>query len=475
MDTDEFRRNGHALVDRIADYWEGIEARPVRSQVTPGQIIAGLPETAPETGEAFDAILADFDRVLDPGLTNWAHPRFFAYFPANISPPAVLGEILSAGLGQQAMLWETSPAANELEAVTMSWLAQAIGLPAPFEGTIQDSASTATLCALIAVRERALDWTGNTDGLAGKPALTVYASAEAHSSIDKAARIAGFGDAGLRHVPVDDDFRMIPAELDRMIAEDRAAGLHPAGVVASIGATGVGAVDPVADIAEVSQKHGLYLHVDAAWAGSALICPEFRHLSRGVERADSIVFNPHKWLVTNFDCSAHFVRDPAILRKALSILPAYLVSEGSTAGPEYRDWTIPLGRRFRALKLWFALRSYGLESIRMMIRNHVAWAEELEGLVVAAPGFEMAAPRSLSLVVFRLTPDGVEGEALDALNDRLIATVNEAGFTYLTRTLVHGRVAVRVSIGNLTTERRHVIEAWAHVRDVAGTIGQSTP
>jgi len=471
MDIDEFRRRGHELIDRIADYWEEIESRPVRAKVKPGEIIAALPAEAPEGPETFDNVLADFDRILDPGLTNWAHPRFFAYFPANISPPAVLGEVLAAGLGQQAMLWETSPAANELEAVTMGWLARATGLPEPFEGTIQDSASTATLCALIAVRERALEWSGNTDGLSGKPPLTVYASAEAHSSIDKAARIAGFGEKHLRHVPVDDNFRMIPAELDRMIAEDRAAGLQPAGIVASIGATGVGAVDPVADIAAVSEKHGLYLHVDAAWAGSALVCPEFRDLSKGIERADSLVFNPHKWLVTNFDCSAHFVRDPQVLRKALSILPAYLVSEGSTAGPEYRDWTIPLGRRFRALKLWFALRSYGLEAIRGMIRNHVAWAEELARLVDAAPGFELVAPRSLSLVVFRYCPDGRESEALDEINDRLIARVNEAGFTYLTRTLVRGRVAVRFSIGNLMTERRHVMEAWDHLREVAGTLG----
>ena len=251
---------------------------------------------------------------------------------------------------------------------------------------------------------------------------------------------------------------------------DRAAGRLPAAIVASIGATGIGAVDPVRAIAGVAAKHGVYLHVDAAWAGSALVCPEFRHMADGIEGADSLVFNPHKWMGVNFDCSAHFVKDPDVLRKALSILPAYLVSEGSGAGPEYRDWTIPLGRRFRALKLWFALRSHGLEAIRAMIRNHVAWTEELEGLIAAEPGFELAAPRSLALLAFRLRPDGVEGEDLDALNDRLIATVNETGFTYLTRTLVKGRVAARVSVGNLLTERRHVLEAWDHIRDVAGTL-----
>ncbi|MEJ8572690.1 pyridoxal phosphate-dependent decarboxylase family protein [Microbaculum marinum] len=471
MDTDEFRRRGHELVDRIAEYWETIESRPVRSKARPGAIAAALPAAAPEGPEGFDEILADFDRILDPGLTNWAHPRFFAYFPANISPPAVLGEILAAGLGQQAMLWETSPAANELEAVTMAWLAGAIGLPDAFRGTIQDSASTATLCALIAMRERALDWTGNSDGLSGKPKLVVYASAEAHSSIDKAARIAGFGDAGLRRIPADDRFRMTPTALEAAIAQDLAAGSVPAGIVASVGATGVGAVDPVSQIADIAARHGIYLHVDAAWAGSALICPEFRDIAAGIEKADSVVFNPHKWLVTNFDCSAHFVRDPAVLRKALSILPAYLVSEGSTAGPEYRDWTIPLGRRFRALKLWFALRSYGLEAIRAMIRNHVAWAEEVEGMVAAEPGFELAAPRSLALVVFRYRPHGLSDAALDALNDRLISIVNETGFTYLTRTLVGGRVAVRLSIGNLATERRHVVDAWEHVREVAESLG----
>ncbi|WP_436643690.1 pyridoxal phosphate-dependent decarboxylase family protein [Microbaculum sp. FT89] len=470
MDTDEFRRLGHALIDRIADYWDGIEERPVRSRTKPGDIVAALPAEAPETGEGFDRILADFDHILDPGLTNWAHPRFFAYFPANISPPAVLGEVLAAGLGQQAMLWETSPAANELEAVTMAWLGKAIGLPEAFKGTIQDSASTATLCALLAAREKALQWSGNTDGLSDKPALTVYASAEAHSSIDKAARIAGYGDIGLRRVETDAGFRMKPDALDEMITLDRAEGRLPAAVIASIGATGIGAVDPVRDVAQIAARHGVYLHVDAAWAGSALVCPEFRAVGDGIELADSLVFNPHKWMGVNFDCSAHFVKDPQVLRKALSILPAYLVSEGSGAGPEYRDWTIPLGRRFRALKLWFALRSYGLEAIRDMIRRHVAWAEELEGLIAAEPGFALAAPRSLALVAFRLTPEGRDGAALDTLNDRLIATVNETGFTYLTRTLVDGRVAVRVSIGNLLTERRHVLQAWDHIRDVAKTL-----
>lgn len=470
MNTDEFRRLGHQMVDRIADYWEGMEARPVRSQVEPGSIIAALPDEAPENPEGFAEILADYDRVLDPGLTNWPHPRFFAYFPANISPPSVLGEILSAGLGQQAMLWETSPAANELEAVTMTWLRKAIGLPDGFEGTIQDSASTATLCALIAMRERALDWSGNPDGLSGKPKPIVYSSAQAHSSIDKAARIAGFGDAGLRHVPVDATFRMIPDALEAMIAEDKAAGHLPAGIVASFGATGVGAIDPIDAVADIARRHDLFLHVDAAWAGSALVCPEFRPLAAGVEKADSLVFNPHKWLVTNFDCSALFVRDPQVLRKALSILPAYLVSEGSEAGPEYRDWTIPLGRRFRALKLWFALRNYGMEAIRTMIRDHVAWASELEALIEAEPDFRLAAPRVLSLVAFRYTPAGLDDEALDALNDRLIADINSGGFTYLTRTLVDNRVAVRFSIGNLTTEHRHVIEAWEHVRTVAKSL-----
>lgn len=467
MDTEEFRRRGHQMIDRIADYWEGIEARPVRSRARPGDIVAALPRQAPEEADGFDEILADFDAILDPGLTNWAHPRFFAYFPANISPPAVLGEMLAAGLGQQAMLWETSPAANELEAVTMTWLRKAIGLPDAFTGTIQDSASTATLCALLAARERALDWAGNAEGLSGQPPLVVYASSEAHSALDKAVRIAGYGVRGLRRVPVDEAFRMKADALEAMIEADRAAGRLPAAIVASIGATGVGPVDPIAGIAEVAARRGVYLHVDAAWAGSALVCPEFRHLADGIEGADSFVFNPHKWLLTNFDCSAHFVRDPRALRRTLSILPAFLVSQGSGAGPEYRDWTIPLGRRFRALKLWFTLRSYGLGAIRAMVRDHVAWAGELEGWIAAEPDFTLAAPRSLALVVFRYEPAGAGPDALDALNDRLIAAVNDTGFTYLTRTLVNGRVSVRFSIGNLTTQRRHVEDAWGHVRDMA--------
>ncbi len=468
MDITRFREQAHALVERMAAYLEDIETRPVRARTRPGEVAAALPGAAPEESEPFEAILADLERIVLPGLTHWQHPRFLAYFPANSSPPSVLAEMLTATFAVNAMLWQTSPAATEMETVVLDWLRRAIGLPEGFTGVIQGTASEATLCALLTARERALGWEGNEHGLFGQPPLAVYASAEAHSSVEKAVTIAGFGRRHLRPIATDDAFAMRPEALEEAIRADLEAGIRPCCVIATLGTTGVGASDPLAPIGEICARHGIFLHVDAAWAGSALLLPEWRHLAAGVERADSFVFNPHKWLLTNFDCSAHFLRRPEDLTRTLSILPAYLQSRETGQVIDYRDWGIPLGRRFRALKLWFVLRSYGLEGLRAMLRRHIDLAAELAGWIREAADFELVTGPNLALVTFRYRPGGTaEGEALDALNERLLHAVNEDGRTYLTPTRVRERYVLRASIGQGRTERRHVAEAWRAIAEIA--------
>ena len=465
MDLDAFRRHGHAVVDLVADYLAGVEDRPVRAQVQPGEIDAQLATGAPESGEAVEQILADFERVVMPGITHWQHPRFFAYFPANASPPSVLAEMLTAGIAAQCMLWQTSPAATEMETRVLDWVRQAIGLPAGFTGVIQDSASSATLAALVAARERALAGAGNSAGLAARAPVTVYATAEAHSSIEKACRIAGIGSAGLRHVATDGAGRMRADDLTVKIAEDRAQERHPAAVVATLGSTGIGAIDPLAEIAAVARAEAVYLHVDAAWAGSALLLEEWRWMSEGVAAADSFVFNPHKWLGVQFDCAAHFVREPGLLTAALGIQPSYLTSRETGAVVDYRDWSIPLGRRFRALKLWFTLRAYGLAALRAMLRDHIAWTAELAGWIAAEPDFELTTPPSLALLTFRHAPVGVA--ELDAHNRALLERINADGFLYLTPHTHRGRAVLRWSIGGRTTTRRDVAASFARVKALA--------
>jgi aromatic-L-amino-acid/L-tryptophan decarboxylase len=468
MDLDEFRRHGHRLVDWMADYLATVERHPVRAQVRPGEVAGALPPAAPDEGEPFERILADFERIVMPGMTHWQHPSFFAYFPANSSPPSVLAEMLTAALGAQCMLWQTSPAATELETAMLDWLRQLIGLPDGFAGVIQDSASSATLCALLVARERATGWRANQDGLAACPPLTFYTSAEAHSSVEKAARIAGIGRANLRLIATDDAFAMRLDVLEAAIRDDLAAGRRPAGVVASLGATGIGAIDPLEPIGAICERHGLYLHVDAAWAGSALLLEEQRWMSRGVEHADSFVFNPHKWLLTNFDCSAHYVRDPAALVRTLSILPPFLQSREGAEVTDYRDWSVPLGRRFRALKLWFVLRSYGAERLRAMLRDHIAWTAELAQWIEAAPDFELVTAPRLALLTFRHRPAGVDdAAALDQHNERLLHALNDDGRLYLTQTRVRGRYVIRFAIGQLHTTRAHVARAWQVIAETA--------
>ena len=470
MDIDEFRSHAHQIVDWMADYMAGMEARPVRAQTAPGEVAGKLPGTAPQTGESIREIMADFDRDIMPGITHWQHPSFFAYFPANSSPPSVLAEMLTAAIGAQCMLWQTSPAATEMEERVLDWLRLLIGLQDGFHGVIQDSASSAILCALLTARERATGWQINEDGFESASQLVVYCSAEAHTSTEKGAKIAGYGRRNVRKIPVDDRFAMRPDLLDAAVQEDLAAGRKPACVVASLGATGVGGIDDLRAIGEICRRYGIFFHVDAAWAGSALILPEHRGMLEGQEFIDSLVFNPHKWLLTNFDCSAHFVRDPDSLIRTFAIDATYLQSREAGQVNDYRDWGVPLGRRFRALKLWFVLRSYGVEGLQEFLRGHIRLAEKLERQIVAEPGFELTAPRVLSLINFRFRPEGVCDGEVDELNERLLHALNDSGQAYFTPTSVNGVYSIRISIGQTRTGPQHVERAWRLIRDMAASL-----
>ena len=470
MNPDDFRRHGHQLVDWMADYMRDVGALPVTPAVRPGDVLRQLPTSPPENGEPFDTLLQDFTRIIVPGMTHWNHPGWFAYFPANNSPPSILAEMLTATLGAQCMSWATSPAATELEQATMEWLRQMLGLPTDFTGVIQDTASTATLVALLSARERATDNAAGVSGLAGTGArLTVYASSEAHSSIDKGVKLAGYGLEQLRRVPVDQAYALMPDALDRMIVADRKAGFVPACVVATVGTTSSTAIDPLPRIAEVCRRHAVWLHVDAAYAGTAAIVPELRHLFDGVEQADSFVFNPHKWMLVNFDCSAYFVRDRDALLATFKVTPEYLRTAEDRDVVNFRDWGIQLGRRFRALKLWFVIRSYGLEGLRELVRKHVRLARELAGWIEAAPGFELMAPVPLGLVCFRYRPPElrVDDPRLQDLNAALLARVNATGRVRLTHTRLGGQFVIRVAIGQRQTERAHVEEVWRLIKEAA--------
>jgi aromatic-L-amino-acid decarboxylase len=463
MTPEQFRVHAHQLVDWMADYLRDVGSGPVTPDVTPGQIRASLPGEPPEQGEPFELIFEDFQRQIVPGMTHWSHPGWFAYFPANSSPPSILAEMLTATLGAQCMSWSTSPAATELEQVTMDWLRQLSGLPEGFTGVIQDTASTATLVALVSARERAR---ARSDA-----PLTVYASGEAHSSVAKAVRLAGLGDTALRLVPVDDTYAMRPDALQGLIGADRAAGLHPACVVATVGTTSSTAVDPLVPIGAAARENDLWFHVDAAYAGSAALLPECRHHFAGVELADSYLFNPHKWLLTNFDCTAYYVRDVPSLLRACSITPEYLRTAHDADVVNFRDWGIQLGRRFRALKLWFVLRSYGAEGIRAMLRRHLELARQFRAWVEGEPGFELLAPSPFGLVCFRHHPAGMDEADLDRHNEALLARVNASREVYLTHTRLDGRYTIRMAIGQWQTTEARVARAWELVRAAAGRAG----
>ena len=467
MKNEDFRLVGHQFVDWIADYFENVEKFPILSLLEPGDVKKNIPAVPPARGEAMEGIFRDFERVLLPGISHWQHPGWFAYFPANNSPASVLGEFLTAGLGAQCMVWQTSPAAAELEEVVLDWLRQMTGLPENFSGVIQDTASTATLCALLSARERATGFESNDAGL--RAPLTVYASEEAHSSVDKGVKIAGFGSKNFRRLPTDERFAVIPEKLEEAMTRDRDAGFVPACVVATVGTTSSGAIDPLRAVGEICRKHGAWFHVDAAWAGTAALLPEKRWILDGVELADSFVFNPHKWMVTNFDCSAYFVKDPAALVRTFEIHPEYLKTGVDAKVKNYRDWGIQLGRRFRALKLWFVIRSYGVEGLQAMVREHLRLAALVKDWVEGDGRFELLAPVDLGLVCFRLD-DGREESGLNELNRRLLERVNASGRVFLTHTTLRGKYTIRLVVGQRTTEERHVRGAWDIISAAAGDV-----
>ncbi len=470
MDIEEFRRLGHGVVDWIADY----RARatrgefPVMSRVAPGDTRAALPATPPEEAQPLDAALDDLTRVILPGCTHWQDPRFFAYFPSNSSLAAVLGDFLGTGLAQLGLNWQASPALTELEELTTDWLRQMLGLSDAWSGVIQDTASTATLVALICARERATDYGAARGGLqaSGRP-LIVYASSQSHSSVEKAALLAGFGRENLRIVAVDDAFGMRADALRRAVEADQAAGRLPCAVVATIGSTATTAVDPLEEIASVARAHGLWLHVDAAMAGSAMILPECRPSWQGIEGADSLVLNPHKWLGASFDCSTYFVRDPQHLVRVMSTNPSYLRTAADAKVRNFRDWGIPLGRRFRALKLWLLIREQGVHGLQRRLRRDLEHARWLAAQIDAAPGWQRLAPVPFQTVCVRHVPPGLQGEALDAHTLGWVRRINESGRAYLTPAVLGDRWMVRVSFGVEATEHEHVAALWRQMRDEA--------
>jgi aromatic-L-amino-acid decarboxylase len=470
MDPDEFREHGYAVVDWIADYYKRIESFPVLSQVKSREIRSSLPASAPQHGEAFETILNDVERLILPGITHWQSPNFFAYFPSNASGPSILGDLLSSGLGVQGMLWATSPACTELETLVLDWLVPALGLPEKFlstktgGGVIQDTASSAILCALLAARERATNFQSNQAGFPGK--LCAYTSTQAHSATEKAMGIAGVGRDNLRLIPTDANFAMDADALARAMQNDRNAGLTPFFVCATVGTTSSNAIDPVPKIGPICQKFGAWLHVDSAMSGTAALCPEFRYIHDGIEHADSYCFNPHKWMFTNFDCDCFYVADHEALIRTMSILPEYLRNQDTASGAviDYRDWQVPLGRRFRSLKLWFVLRHYGIEGLQFHVREHVRLAQQFAGWVREDDRFELAAPAPLNLICFRL-------KSGEQPNQRLMDALNRSGDLYLTHTRLNDRMVLRLCVGQTNTTERHVRNAWRRIQEEAGKLG----
>ena len=457
MDIEDFRKNGHKLIEWIADYYEQMEHYPVKSQVKPGEIYKDLPDSPPDCSEDFDEILMDVDDKIMKGITHWQHPGFFAYFNANTSFPSILGELLTSALGTQCMIWDTSPAAAELEERVCEWIKQACNLPAHWQGVIQDTASTATLCALLMAREKHSNFMINKYGFHAGSKYIIYCSSEAHSSIEKGVKIAGFGSEQIRKIQVDENYAMLPAELEKQVNIDLHEGFMPLCVVSAVGTTGSHAIDPVKEICAICRKYELFHHVDAAHAGNAAILPEFQWLIDGLELADSYVFNPHKWMFTNFDCSLFYTEDKDALIRTFEILPEYLKTSVGKKVNDYRDWGIQLGRRFRALKLWFVLRSYGLEGIREKFRKHISMAQGFAATLQGDERIELLAPVPLNLVCFRYHPGDIsEDERLNELNAALVQKINDTGKAYLTHTKLDGIYTIRVCIGQTNVAQRHV-------------------
>ena len=469
MTPGEFRREGKKMIDWIADYYENIEKYPVLSQVKPGEIKDRLPEKPPQKGESFDDIMHDLNEKIMPGITHWQSPGFFAYFPANTSFPSILGDLASSGLGVQGMIWATSPAATELETRVLDWLAEMMDMPEKFKstsaggGVIQDTASTSSLTAVIAARERATKFESNKTGVRQK--LVAYVSTQTHTSLEKAIKMAGIGEENLRTINVDEKFAMQPDLLEKQIQEDRKNGFQPFFVCATIGTTSSNAMDPVREIGEICRRESCWLHVDAAMSGTAMLCPEFRRLNDGVEFADSYCFNPHKWMFTNFDCDVFWVANRSELINTFSILPEYLKNKATESGAvfDYRDWHVQLGRRFRSLKLWFVLRHYGIEGLQHHIRKHVKMAQQFACWVNDSSDFELIVEPPLNLVCFRNKTD-------DDFNLRLMNTINEEGKIYFTHTKLNNKVVLRLSIGQTNTEERHVKKAWKIINETAARL-----
>ena len=469
MTSSEFRRSGKQLIDWLADYYERVEDFSVLAQVKPGETRASLSGEPPQSGVAIDAIVEQLNSKIMPGITHWQSPNFFAYFPANASEPSVLGDLISSGLGVQGMLWATSPACTELETHVLDWLAKMLALPEKFfsnsagGGVIQDSASSASLCAVLAARERATNFNSNENGC--REELVAYTSTQAHSSIEKDIKVAGIGRANLRLIDVDEQFAMRPKLLEKAIEEDKRAGRIPFFVCATVGTTSSLAFDPLPAIGAICRKHNVWLHVDAAMAGTAALCPEFRYIQQGLEFADSYCFDAHKWMFTNFDCTCFYLADRETLTHSLSVVPEYLRNQASESGSvfDYRDWHVPLGRRFRALKLWFVIQHYGVEGLQFHIRRHVELAQKFLGWVREDDRFEIRAPASLNLICFRLAGS-------DQLNEELLQRLNRSGKLYLSHTKLNGKYTLRFCVGQMRTELTHVENAWAVICSEAGKL-----
>ncbi|MGB3075348.1 MAG: pyridoxal-dependent decarboxylase [Chitinophagales bacterium] len=468
MTTDEFRSNAHQLVDWMADYLGNLQEYPVKPAIRPGEIKNKLPNDAPEFPESFENIFNDFKNIIVPGITHWQHPQFFAYFPTGASEPSILAEMLTATMGAQCMVWLTSPAAEELEERMMEWLRDMKSLPKNFTGVIQDSSSSATLVALLTARESKTNYSVNKSGFKQGQTFRIYSSSQAHSSVDKGVKIACFGIDNLVKIEVDENFAMIPEKLEAAIKEDIVNGLIPLCVVSTIGTTSSTAIDPIEQIGMICKKYQCWHHIDASYAGTALLLPEMRWMSKGIEMADSYVFNPHKWMFTNFDCSAYFVQDTQALINTFSILPEYLKTAEDKLVNNYRDWGIPLGRRFRALKLWFVIRSYGLSGMQEIIRQHIEYGQWLKHEIASTPFFEVMAPVPLNLICFRIKPKGIEDEpTLESINKALIEKLNASGKILLTQTKLNDRFVLRFVAGQSHTTLKNVADGWEMIKKFA--------
>lgn len=455
----DFHKHASRITDWIQGYFDKLGSLPVKAQVKPGDIGQQIPASMPEQGEALADIMNDLDRIILPGMTHWQHPNFHAYFPANSSVESLYAEMITAALGAQCMIWETSPAAAELEERMMQWLQSAMGIPSDWEGVIQDTASSATLVALLTARERATDFQSNETGVPGN--LRVYCSTQTHSSIEKDVKIAGIGRRNLIKIPVDDQLRMLPQALEAQIVADKAAGFLPCCVISAVGTTGTVAVDPIREISECCARYGVWHHIDAAYAGSALLLPEYQWMIDGIAQADSFVFNPHKWLFTNFDCTAYYVKEVDLLLRTFDILPEYLKTSTRGQVKDYRDWGVPLGRRFRALKLWFVLRSYGLAGLQAKLREHIRLNEQFAQWVDEAEDFELLLPPFLNFTCFRYHPGSADEAQLNALNEQLLQRINQSGELFLTHTKIGQRYVLRMVIGQTYVEAADVERAWA--------------